>query len=144
MPVTFKVASHAAKSVDKKQLATYASPADVLARAAPNPAKNCGELLQSSIASSDLQKLIPNTNGFVYSCIQAYNDHQNLTIRPDDVWLCILTQFSLYVNKHEGEMREYFVAHESGKKELEVIAVGDRYTVDFGAMAKQMTDLLDV
>lgn len=41
-------------------------------------------------------------------------------------------------------MREYFVAHESGKKELEVIAVGDRYTVDFGAMAKQMTDLLDV
>ncbi len=42
------------------------------------------------------------------------------------------------INAHADELRQYFVAHE-GKKKLTVSAVGTRYTVDFGDMARQMT-----
>lgn len=53
-----------------------------------------------------------------------------------------MSQFSLYVVAHETEMREYFVAHK-GKQTLTVKAVGSRYTVDFGGMAKEMTEQLE-
>lgn len=144
MPITFSVAPHAAESLEKRDIRTYTSADEVLKRTAPNAAKFFKELLQSSIPNSDLPKIVASPNGFVHGCIQAYNEHRNLVIRPDDLWLCILSQFSMYVNKHAEEMREYFVVHESGKSELEVVAGGNRYTVDFGAMAKRMTDLLDV
>ena len=42
------------------------------------------------------------------------------------------------MNAHSEELRHYFVAHE-GKKELIVQASGTRYTVDFGALSRQMT-----
>lgn len=46
------------------------------------------------------------------------------------------------VNAHAEELRDRFVAHE-GKKKLVVYASGSRYTVDFGELANQMTDLID-
>ena len=45
------------------------------------------------------------------------------------------------VNANAETLRSQFVQHE-GKKELVVEAVGTRYTVDFGALAHQMTDQL--
>jgi hypothetical protein len=48
------------------------------------------------------------------------------------------SQFNFFVNANSEVLRSQFVAHE-GKKELEVTAIGTRYTVDFGAMAKTMT-----
>ena len=84
---------------------------------------------------------MPSDNGFVHAAVTAYNNHHHLVIRPDDVWLCILTQFSLYVNANAEELRHVFVAHE-GKKELQVSAGGSRYTVNFGALAEQMTELI--
>lgn len=80
-------------------------------------------------------------NGFVGTCIQAYNQHHRLSIRPDDVWLTILTQFSFYVNANAEKLRHSFVAHKD-KKELTVHAVGNRYSVDFGSMAEQMGDMI--
>jgi hypothetical protein len=77
----------------------------------------------------------------VNTVLDAYNKHHALVLRPDDVWLCILTQFSLFVNGpgRAEALRSQFVAHE-GKKEIEVTAAGSRYTVDFGSLAQQMTD----
>ena len=49
------------------------------------------------------------------------------------------------VNNHAEELRHYFVAHE-GKKELVVTREGpdvDRYTVDFGAIARDMSVEID-
>ncbi len=43
------------------------------------------------------------------------------------------------VNAHAEELRQYFVAHE-GKKTLVVEDVGTRYSVDFGRLARLMTD----
>ena len=45
------------------------------------------------------------------------------------------------VNANAENLRSHFVQHE-GKKELVVTANGTRYTVDFGALAHQMTDQL--
>lgn len=141
MPVTFKVADHAASPIRLYRGPNTAE--SILKGAARNATENLQEVLQCSIHASDVPKIIPSPNGFVYTCIQAYNSHQNLVIRPDDIWMAILTQFSMYVNRHAEEMRSYFVAHE-GKKELEVKSSGNRYTVDFGAMANRMGELLDV
>jgi len=45
------------------------------------------------------------------------------------------------VNAHAEEMRPFFVQHE-GQRELEVEAIGDRYTVDFGMMVQSMSKQL--
>jgi len=55
-------------------------------------------LLQSSFSSdpAEIEKanIIPTPNGFVLSVVRAYGQHHDLVIRPDDVWIAILTQFS--------------------------------------------------
>jgi hypothetical protein len=78
----------------------------------------------------------------VHTIVEAYNKHRHLCIRPDDVWTAILIQFNFFVNGRSEKLRSQFVAHQ-GKKELTVYALGDRYTVNFGAMAKDMTRELE-
>ncbi|KAI0676439.1 hypothetical protein C8Q78DRAFT_1065267 [Trametes maxima] len=70
------------------------------------------------------------------------NSVLNGVFRPDDVWIAILNQLSSYVNAHAEELRDHFVAHQ-GKQELVVAALGDRYTLDFGSMARQMTQKIE-
>jgi hypothetical protein len=77
----------------------------------------------------------------VHTIISAYNKHHNLIIRPDDVWITILTQFNFYVNANAELLRASFVAHE-GKQELKVRTQASRHTMDFGAMSRQMVGLL--
>ena len=99
---------------------------------------------QSGPSGSPLAGFIANQNGLVHTIVTAYNQHHSLVLRPDDVWLCILTQFNLFVNG-EGraeQLRSVFVAHE-GKKELVIYGGGTRYTADYGDMAKQMTQLIE-
>lgn len=79
--------------------------------------KDRGNVLQSSFEGHKFEATLATQNGFVSALMQAYNHHQRLKIRPDDVWLAILTQFSAYVNAHAEELRDSFVAHQ-GKKEL--------------------------
>ncbi len=67
---------------------------------------------QSSL-DNDLPPILPNTpNGFVKSVVDAYNKHHHRVIRPDDIGLAIMTQFSSYVGARAEELRKYFVAHE--------------------------------
>lgn len=54
----------------------------------------------------------PAPNGLIQAVLFAYNNHCHLSIRPDDVWICILTQLSFYINAHAEAMRHQFVAHE--------------------------------
>ncbi|KAK6501455.1 hypothetical protein TWF481_009293 [Arthrobotrys musiformis] len=104
----------------------------------------CKEVFQSTFNQEllDSRMIHPSSSSFVYAAMNAYNYHHHLVIRPDDVWITILTQFSLYVNKNAEELRSQFVAHE-GKKKLVVKAAGTRYTVDFGALAVRMGELIE-
>ncbi|OBZ67751.1 hypothetical protein A0H81_12497 [Grifola frondosa] len=114
---------------------------NILERACFDQWKECGEMLQSSVLDDEIPSLIPRSNGFVHTALEAYKSHHNLRIRPDDVWISMLNQFSFYINAHAEEMRDKFVAHE-GRRKLVVSAIGNRYMVDFGGMAQQMTLLI--
>lgn len=52
-----------------------------------------------------------------------------------------MLSWSLSVNAHSEELRSSFVEHE-GKKMLTIYADGNRYTVDFGNISRQMADLI--
>ena len=77
--------------------------------------------------------------GFVDVATKAYNQHHHLVWRPDDVWLAIITQFSLYVIGNSEELRSRFVDF-NGTRELSIETVGTLFTVDFGNLAKRMVD----
>ncbi|CAG8976784.1 hypothetical protein HYALB_00008443 [Hymenoscyphus albidus] len=84
-----------------------------------------------------------SSNGFVRSIISAYSEHHHLILRPEDIWFAILTQISSYVNAHAEYLRDIFVEHK-GQKELVIeYGSGNRYSVDFGAFAYQMSKLLE-
>ncbi|KAI9457708.1 hypothetical protein HD554DRAFT_1983611, partial [Boletus coccyginus] len=77
-----------------------------------------GQLLHSSLPSSldALRNIIPQSNGFVHTVVEAYNRHRTLIVRPDNVWLAILTQFSFFVNGNAEALRSVFVAHKGKKR----------------------------
>ncbi|RPD75601.1 hypothetical protein L226DRAFT_545424 [Lentinus tigrinus ALCF2SS1-7] len=139
MPVTFNVASQepSAFKFGRQPLV----PHDVLKLACEGQAKRCRELLQCSLNSDNVKDLAPRSNGFVHAVLEAYGSHHHLRIRPDDVWVAILTQLSFYVNKHSEDLRAYFVAHQ-GKKRLTVNTVGDRYSVDYAGISRQFASLI--
>ena len=90
-----------------------------------------GQLIQSSFQDGVATPFATTANGFVDAAIQAYNEHRHLRIRPEDVWLSILTQLSSYINAHAEELRGSFVAHE-GKKKLEIqYDYGNRFTISW-------------
>ncbi|KAH8883735.1 hypothetical protein GQ53DRAFT_811321 [Thozetella sp. PMI_491] len=89
------------------------------------------------------QPIIPSSNGFVDTLIHAYGQHHHLVIRPDDVWIAILAQFSLYFNAHAEELRNEFVSHE-GKQEIRIeYNPFSIFTFDFSAFALDVAKALE-
>jgi hypothetical protein len=89
--------------------------------------------------------IVPNPNGFVATLLDAYTQDRALVIRPDDVWLAILSQFNFFVNGRAELLRANFVVHE-GKQELVIVVAEEgisRYTADFADIARQMTGLVE-
>ncbi|KAJ7486844.1 hypothetical protein FB451DRAFT_1391719 [Mycena latifolia] len=78
---------------------------------------------------STISNLIPTRNGLVDTVILAYNKHHALVLRPEDVWLGILTQFNYFVNANSELLRANFVAHE-GKRALIMADQLDENVVD--------------
>ncbi|KAI9878698.1 MAG: hypothetical protein M1830_010791 [Pleopsidium flavum] len=159
MPVTFHPSTKPLTAVGQQFERSAKDPSDLLERSCQKElSKRCGEIFQSSFtsdspqsrhvgrfAATDLTKtaVYPAKygNGFVGAALKAYNGHHHLVIRPDDVWMTILTQFNVYVNANSDRLRNLFVEHE-GQKELEVQSGGNRYTVDFGGLADEMGRLI--
>lgn len=159
MPVTIKVAKHDAEPFlpnwrDPPQpgFRTIAAPVqdpdrsflrDLLQDLAPkNPkapenSKSNSTIIQSTLTEEVASKILPSGNGLVHTCLEAYNRHRHLVLRPDDIWIAIVTQFSFYVNKHSEELRSFFVAHE-GKKELVVRQIHFDFTIFTTNMAKMI------
>ncbi|GAM23296.1 hypothetical protein SAMD00019534_064710, partial [Acytostelium subglobosum LB1] len=74
------------------------------------------KVLRSSI-ESDPNLVDLGNNSFVQSAFKAYSQHLHLVIRPDDVWLALLTQFSIYVNANSDQLRSKVVPFDD-KREL--------------------------
>jgi hypothetical protein len=137
MGVTIHPASHSADaytdtkfSKNANELLTTAGSVELMMK--------CKEILQSSFSSTKSSNIVGTSNGFVQACIKAYSNHYHLIIRPDDVWITILTQLSLYVNAHAEELRSHFVQRE-GQKELLVEMDADRYHCSWNKIVAQFT-----
>ncbi|CAG8552499.1 1605_t:CDS:1 [Ambispora leptoticha] len=63
------------------------------------------------------------THGFVSAIHEAYNLHQHLRLKPDDVWLTIAQGVSQHINLNAEKFRSYFVEHE--EKKLIKVYAGD-------------------
>ncbi|KYR01706.1 hypothetical protein DLAC_01715 [Tieghemostelium lacteum] len=72
-------------------------------------------LLQCS--SSLKESWIVGNHSLVHSAAKAYNNHHHLTLRPDDIWMAIMTQFGIYVNQHAKSLQSLFVDFQ-GQREL--------------------------
>lgn len=97
------------------------------------------EIIQSSfpIEPESECSLVPLENGFSEVCRLAYNKHHNLILDPNQVWISILLQFSLYVRANSEILREKFVDFE-GKRCLIVNATGFLFTADYGKIIEEM------
>ncbi|THU79761.1 hypothetical protein K435DRAFT_875089 [Dendrothele bispora CBS 962.96] len=139
MPVSLYPANHPSKPViTDGQYWKDTTPLTLLKSACYDQYEKSDEILQSSFEHLSTEPILPRSNGLVNTIVAAYNQHHALSLRPDDVWICILTQFNFFVNANAEALRSIFVSHE-GKKELTVATVGSRYTVDFGYLARLMT-----
>lgn len=78
-------------------------------------------------------------HSFVHACSLAYSQHHNLIIRPEDVWIAIITQFGTYVDNNAEKLRDRFVDFQ-GKKELEVRSAGTLFTAQFGPLSRLMEE----
>ena len=108
--------------------------------------EKCRTVLQESAWSKD--RVSRTGHGLIQGIVAAYNQHHRLILRPDDLWLAIMVQFSAYVNGHAEELRQHFVAH-TGKQELVVQSSGTLRTADYPSiitamatreLAKRVTD----
>ncbi|KAJ8111039.1 hypothetical protein OPT61_g6265 [Boeremia exigua] len=140
MPVTIITASHASRLFVSDRARTTK---ELFKKVSRSEYKQSKRIIQSSFSDEQLQQthISPSRNGLVYAAYNAYSMHHHLTIRPEDVWFAILSQLSFYINAHAEELRDHFVAHE-GQEELTVFDVGSIHTVDFGAIARNMTEVI--
>ncbi|KAJ7897549.1 hypothetical protein B0H14DRAFT_3589384 [Mycena olivaceomarginata] len=148
MPVSFAVAAHSAKPFPLTQAGWHTADG-FFATACTDQHAKAGEILQYSLGPALESRTGTDTdkipNGFVSTLLDAYTQDRAVVIRPDDVWLAILSQFNFFVNAHAELLRANFVAHE-GQKRLTFKVVGegvDRYTVDFGFIARAMAGLVE-
>ncbi|KAJ6513728.1 hypothetical protein C8R47DRAFT_618166 [Mycena vitilis] len=112
----------------------------------PSPPPDTQSTAPTTISDTDvaedatlIKHVFPRPNGFVDTIISAYNQHHALVLRPDDIWIAILTQFNFFVNANAELLRANFVAHE-GKKELKVTTAAFD---DFGRLAREMVGLIE-
>ncbi|KAJ7079896.1 hypothetical protein C8R44DRAFT_895574 [Mycena epipterygia] len=97
----------------------------------------CGRNFEAKIP-----KIVPNANGFVATLLDAYTQDRALVIRPDDVWLAILSQFNFFVNARADLLRASFVS-DAGKKELVIDARPQSLrTIDLAHIAREMAGLV--
>ena len=99
------------------------------------------KFLSSSLHPDQL--VYHTSNGLVDTVLRAYNQHHNLVIRPDDVWIAIISQLSFHINANAEALRSKFVAHE-GKRELVLkIPITPLDKINWDSAGDGMTDLLD-
>lgn len=149
MPITIKTAPHEAK-----KFSPPVQRLDFGAKPTPYHVKDAHDffsadatyhgaatkLIASSYNPNDL--LYYKQNGFVHTVLDAYNHHYHLVIRPDDVWISVITQLSFYINAHAKDLRKRFVQHIK-KKELKIeLPPSTIDNIDFSFMSSEMTKLL--
>lgn len=133
--ITFKTSDQCVNKVTTKPSAI----SDLLTSLKEYNEECQGEIIQVGSNDTNLHTIgCYSNNGLVGTVFQAYNEHHNVVLRPDDFWMSVMTQFALYVDGNSEALRSKFVNHE-GQKELEVVSGGTLRTVHYGELCKMMT-----
>lgn len=77
-------------------------------------------------------------HNFINAILQAYNNHANLRITPDDILQCLTTVVSACVDKYSDRLRHVFVNH-SGKETLKI----QTDYLDFEDIVEKMNEEID-
>ena len=109
---------------------------EFLKEACPDAHAYTANIIHCSL-DTKVKDVIPQKNGFVHTILECYNQHRALTIRPDDVWISILTQFSCFVNGNAEALRSLFVLHYD-KKELSVTINREKGKEDWGLVVQAL------
>ena len=83
------------------------------------------------------------SNGFVRSVMIAYSGHHDLIIRPDDIWISILSQLSFYINANAETFRSQFVAHEGSNELVVIIPPTSLEDIDWDFFSDEIVKLMD-
>ncbi|KAK7017744.1 hypothetical protein R3P38DRAFT_3560173 [Favolaschia claudopus] len=153
MPISFDVAKHSADWVNDRPLERGLTATEVFHQMREglddHPVKSIDKLLHFSIAdvhgigaNTRIAQLIPNANGFVNTLTAAYNGRHALVLRPDDVWLAILSQFSLYVNAHAEILGANFGGDE-GQRGLRIQKLSEEMWMDLGGVARDLVGIVE-
>ncbi|KAK8078860.1 hypothetical protein PG994_002667 [Apiospora phragmitis] len=72
------------------------------------------KVLNTSVSEADRGAVVPYKSGFIETILRAWQQDMHLELRPDDVWLGVLTQPSFFVNGQgrAEALRPHSVAHE--------------------------------
>ncbi|KAK0705603.1 hypothetical protein B0H67DRAFT_546721 [Lasiosphaeris hirsuta] len=130
--MTITIRTHPLEGETWRQ-ATTKDPASALREAASIESDKVERLMQCSFDT----EVTPSANGLVDAAIEAWNNHHHLVLRPDDVWLAIISQLGFFINLHAEELRAFFVAHQ-GQKLLEVSQYAHPDAADYASFANQM------
>lgn len=138
MPVSFQPANHKSESFNGyRDPEDDGTPSSIFKQSCYAQYLKSDEILSTSFPSN-ASDVFATSNGFVDTINRAYSAHHQLIIRPDDVWLAILTQFNFFVNANAESLRSYFVSHE-GQKKLTISTIDDIREAKFGQLAEEMT-----
>ncbi len=137
MPITFKVTDTAAEPIRHVQPFTIRDALTILYDKHQIVENKTHTLIRSNIQETENNVKLAG-NSFVHAAFNAYNNHHNLVISPDDVWLAIMTQFSFYINANAETLRSKLVDFQ-GKKQLVVLGGGNLFTADYEKLCMDMT-----
>ncbi|WYZ42400.1 hypothetical protein EsH8_VI_000099 [Colletotrichum jinshuiense] len=102
------------------------------------------DMRQTSVTNTDVGTIVPFKSGFVSTVLQAWQQHLHLELRPDDVWLAVLVQFSFFVNGagRAEALRSHFVAHEGQRRLIvDCRAFGSIEEVDMAFLTDRLVGL---
>ncbi|KAJ6491058.1 hypothetical protein C8R45DRAFT_1138088 [Mycena sanguinolenta] len=143
MPVTIRLTDHRTTSKDLNPV----TPSQIFEIACPDQFREADKILQHSIGGGAAAarkratqfKIIPHGCGFVNTVLSAYTGSHALVLRPDDIWLTIMSQFSLYANANPELLGDHtnFVSHEPGRSQPPLIV-----DPNSPPLSTQMVDLM--
>jgi hypothetical protein len=108
MSTTFEVSDVTAGTTRLPNVTATEAIYERLASKAEAAAANLGSLVAASI------------HPFVNAAHLAFDEHFELTLSPDDVWLCIAQAFAHHVDVNSEQLRDRFVRH-AGKATITVL-----------------------
>jgi hypothetical protein len=104
------------------------------------------KVLQHSFRDIDKSRrsaTIPYGSGLVEGIIRAFQQDLHLILRPDDLWLAVMVQFSFYVNARAEKMRSTIVRHKEKKQLIVYFPSVERLDdLDLPEAARRFSDLI--